>query len=54
MLYQYIISLKKMDMKTVRDYIYLFGGMALFAAHFILGIVYAINFVWPHIIYELG
>lgn len=54
MLYHYLISLKEMDKKTVRNYVYMFGGIGLFAMHLILGIMYAINFVWPYMIKELG
>lgn len=54
MLYHFLITLKEMNKKNVREYIYIFGGVGLFAIHLILGIMYAINFVWPYMIKELG
>lgn len=54
MLYHFLISLKEIDKRSVRDYIYMFGGITLFTAHLILGIIYAIDFIWPYMINQWG
>lgn len=45
MLYHFLLSLKAFNSKKVKDYIYVFGGMTLFATHLLLGIWYVIDLV---------